>query len=161
MNFLLSIDNYNLDNVHFLESKHNMIMDGNFTKIFYSNSFIIINNIFIDFEIVPINIQELNTNNQYNNIKYIMYFDIYENTEIIKKIIEIEENILNYYLKYNGINKTCEYILKNQIFNKNFKFYRNNKNLNEKYGKFFLKISGIWENNTKIGITYKIVEYFV
>ena len=73
---------------------------------------------------------------------------------------------MKYYLKYKGIDKCCEYILKNQIINKNFKFFRNNKKqklqeyINGDYGNFYIKISGIWENNTKIGITYKIIEYF-
>jgi hypothetical protein len=178
MNFILNKNTFNIDNLHFLEYKNNIIMDGNFSKLFYSDSNFIINNIFIDFEIIPINISELIFYNQYNNSKFIMYFDINENIKFIEKIIEIEENILKYYLKYKGINKSCEYILKNQILNKNLKFFRNNKNHStinknhnindneiikdstENYGNFYIKISGIWENNTKIGITYKIVEYF-
>jgi len=134
--------------------------NGHFTKMFYSTSEFILNNIFIDFEIIVKDIHQLV--NEYNNYgnggKYIMYFDLnIENMRIFQKIMDIEKQILEYYLKYRNIDKKCEYILKNQIMNKNLKFYRNATTQDNIM--FYLKISGVWENNSQIGITYKVLEY--
>ena len=160
MNFILNKDFFNIDNVCFLETKNNIVMEnGNFTKMFYSTSEYILNNIFIDFQINVKDIHQIN-NEYYNNYygKYIMYFDLNnENMRIFQKIIDIEKQILEYYLKYRNIDKKCEFILKNQIMNKNLKFYRN-VNTQENI-MFYLKISGVWENNSQIGITYKMLEY--
>jgi hypothetical protein len=159
MNFILNKDFFNIDNVCFLETKNNIVMEnGNFTKMFYSTSEYILNNIFIDFQINVKDIHQIN--NEYNNYygKYIMYFDLNnENMRIFQKIMDIEKQILEYYLKYRNIDKKCEFILKNQIMNKNLKFYRN-LNTQENI-MFYLKISGVWENNSQIGITYKVLEY--
>jgi hypothetical protein len=164
MNFILNKDAFKIDYIHLLEPKHNIIMNGNFTKIFYSTPFFILNNIFIDFEIVPTEIHQINsyyTDTNDSKGKYIMYFDVNShNTKIINKITEIEKKILEYYLKYRNICKICECTLRNQIMNKNLKFYKNAANSYENSGKYYLKISGIWENHTHIGITYKVVEYF-
>jgi len=161
MNFILNKNCFNIDNVCFLETKHNIVMEnGHFTKMFYSTSEFILNNIFIDFEIIVKDIHQLV--NEYNNYgnggKYIMYFDLnIENMRIFQKIMDIEKQILEYYLKYRNIDKKCEYILKNQIMNKNLKFYRNATTQDNIM--FYLKISGVWENNSQIGITYKVLEY--
>lgn len=171
MNFILDKDSFCIDNIHFSEVKHNIIIDGNFTKLFYSTPFFILNNIFIDMKIVARDFRQINSayyNKHYenggynvniNNVgKYIMYFDLMENMDILHKIVDIEKHILDYYLTYRGIRKIPEYIFKNQIMNKNLKFYKNMQT-DENSVKFYLKISGIWENNSQIGITYKIVNY--
>lgn len=173
MNFILDKDSFYVENLYFSEIKHNIIIDGKFTKLFYSTPFFLLNNIFIDLKIVTKDLREINSlyHNKYygsysayynsisnNSGKYIMYFDMTENKETLEKMIEIEKNILDYYSLYRGINKIPEYIFKNQIMNKNLKFYKNMYS-DENSTNFYLKISGIWENNSQIGITYKIVNY--
>jgi len=157
MNFILDKNKFSVDNIHFSEIKHNIIIYGNFTKIFYSTPYFVLNNIFIDFEIIPTEFRQYTTTTKSVN-KYIVYFDLCnENVEILQKIIDIEKYILDYYFIYRNICKTPEYILKNQIMNKNFKFYKETRNLSSSNEKFYLKISGVWENNQKFGITYKIM----
>ena len=46
MNIAYSLDKINLQNVFFLDSKKNIIMDGKFTKIIHSNELITINGIY-------------------------------------------------------------------------------------------------------------------
>jgi hypothetical protein len=58
---------------------------------------------------------------------------------------------MNYHSIYD---KIPEYILNNHIVNKKLKFYKNAEMKN-----YYLKISGVWENNSHIGITYKISDY--
>jgi len=164
MNFIVNVNNFNTNHLHFLEPKNNIIMDGSFTKTYYSNENFILNGIFLNFEIKPTEINKISYYNERNdydrNDKYIMYFDLNENIEVCKKVIDIEKSILDYYMKYRCISgdnsKIPDFSLKNHIINKNLKFY---KNVNCNMNKFYLKISGIWENHRYFGITYKIVEY--
>jgi hypothetical protein len=161
MNFILNQDGFCIDYVYFLESKINMMMEGNFTKIFYSTPFVILNNIFIDIKIVPKNIHKMNNYNEYSreNGKYIIYFDLNENMKFFHTFIEIEKKILEYYKQYRCIDKIPEYTLKNQIMNGYLKFYNNMAEGSQNSNNYYLKISGVWENYTNFGITYKIIEY--
>jgi hypothetical protein len=109
MNFILDKNDFSVDHLHFSEMKHNIIIYGNFSKIFYSTPFFVLNNILIDFEIIPTEFRQLlcmkttttmppsNISSNYGN-KYAIYFDLCENNiKIMQKIIEIEKNILDYY----------------------------------------------------------------
>ena len=49
MNVIFDINNYNVENVVFLETKKNMLMDGIFTKIIYSDENVSINGIYLSF----------------------------------------------------------------------------------------------------------------
>ena len=40
MNIVLNIKDINTENIYLLESKKNIIMDGSFTKLLYSNHFL-------------------------------------------------------------------------------------------------------------------------
>ena len=51
INLNIDIHNFSLANVFFLDTKRNIIMDGNFTKIIYSNHFFSMNSIFLYFPI--------------------------------------------------------------------------------------------------------------
>jgi hypothetical protein len=117
MNFIFEINDFYLENIHFLETKKNIIMDGNFTKISYSDDCILLNGIYIHFPIEISKTQHLiNKNNNYSTIekcdvgkfennsnKNMIYFDpnLLSNKELIKKIAKIEKNILEYYLFIN------------------------------------------------------------
>ena len=156
MIFLLYINNFNSYHVQFSEQKNNIIIPGKFTKTYYSTENFILNNIYLNFDIKCIEINKCDSYlNDKNSDKYIMNFNIEDNSELLQKFIDIEKNILEYYMKYHDISdKIPEYILKNHITNKKMKFYKNSEMKN-----YFLKISGIWENNSHFGITYKILDY--
>ena len=160
MNLILDINNFNIYNLQFSESKNNIIIDGSFTKTYYSTENYILNGIFLIFDIKPTEVNKFVYHNEYNNSdrndKYIIYFELNENMELFQNIIDVEKKILEYYKNYKNCNKIPDYILKNHIMNKNLKYY---KNIHGDMNKFYLKISGIWENYNHFGITYKIVEY--
>ena len=67
-----------------------------------------------------------------------------------KKIDNIEKYILN---TYNS-NKLHNYKIIDQI---NYIINKSNNNNNKKCS-YILKISGIWETNNMIGITYKVID---
>ena len=77
------------------------------------------------------------------------------NNNIIKKLYKLEEDLLNQYLLLSKIDKKKNFILNNSLVNGIIKIYKKeNKNFNS----VVLKISGIWETEKEIGITYKFIE---
>lgn len=143
---LLSQNDFTLQCIHFLEKKINMIMDGFFTKICFSDSCITMNGIYID---IPLQIS-------FSITKNILHFDYTTNKDIIHKLSNIEKQLIQYYIFFYGIsNKTPTYSLKTNLQSGSIKYY---KDSNESSG-YYIKISGIWETRTEIGITYKIIEY--
>ena len=159
MNIILNPSHFHLGSTFFLDTKSNIIMDGNFTKIIYSSEWFSMNGIYLSFNIHPC------INNTKLNIKNILYYPVFssENQETIQQLVEIEKRILNYYQQINSSSKTVVYTLRNQLQNGMMKFYKKYNNdynsSSSSSSKYFIKISGIWENNNDFGITYKIIEY--
>jgi hypothetical protein len=156
MNIVFDISQIDVNNMIFSDSKKNIIMDGNFIKIIYSNSIISTNGIYIRF---PINIQTIE---QISN-KYIIKFapHDFDNVNIIKSLSQLEKNILEYYNQFYNCNKTLLTSLNDQLSSGNIKIMNNSSTIplcEQCNTKLFLKISGIWENETMIGITYKMIE---
>jgi hypothetical protein len=155
MNVILDIYGFQLNNIIFLESKRNMIMDGTFAKIIYSNQYFSLNSIYFDFPIELLSIEK-----QMN--KYIMKYNpnSYINNTLIQELTKIEYRIIEYYKQINEINKRTNCILNRQLLTGNLKIYKdyNLSKINKNPPQYIIKISGIWENNNEIGITYKIIE---
>jgi hypothetical protein len=125
-------------------------MDGNFTKIIYSDDSISINGVYV---FVPFVISNINDGFYNNNL---IFFNPLQNTALIKEIGRLEHNILSYYKKVRTIDKINGSPLMCQLHNGNVKVYKETAQLHG--SKYFLKISGIWENSSEIGITYKFIE---
>lgn len=159
MNMLLYSNDFNILNVFFSDKKTNMIMDGVFTKIIYSNNCISMNGVYIDFPIKNIMSK--------TNSKNIIQLDIINNKDIIQQLVDIEKQLLHYYVQYFSLssekhpniqNKTITYTLNNQFKNGAIKYYKE-YDYSQKPSSYFIKFSGIWENQNEIGITFKIIEY--
>jgi hypothetical protein len=146
---LLKTQQFLLSNISLLEKKVNMIMDGYFTKLIYSDDCMTMNGIFFE---LPVTI----TNTSSIQSKYIAYFDTVVNRDWIYKLSVIEKQILQYYMFFFGItNKTPNYSLKQQIQNGSIKYYKDHMTKGNLY---YIKLSGIWETHNEIGITYKMIE---
>jgi len=161
MNLYLNIDDFKQnnqiqinDNIRFLYAKQNTIMDGKFTKILYSDDCVIMNGFYILF---PIVCDKYNPHNS-NNIRFIQY-NKKSNIQLIEYLSQLENKILTQYQKYNNCDKYKDPCLQKQLYNKQFRVYKEeiieNKQISPLY---ILKISGVWESFDKIGITYKFVE---
>lgn len=198
-NIVYDISQFQIHNVFLLEKKRNMIMDGKFTKIIYSDELFILYGVFLN---VCLLIDDISTNGISGN-KYFFKFQPNHliNETIINEIIQIEYRILEFYKDTFNVNKKITTILRNQLYNGCIKIYtslniltsishkdssidpvhlRPSHNLIENLqcsdksssGKlvlpiktcnniyprkeyFLLKISGIWEDNDNIGLTYK------
>jgi hypothetical protein len=101
-------------------------------------------------------------NNSYDNsmsYKSIVHFYPHDviNLQYITCLSEIETAILTLYKSINDINKTNKLSLASQLYSGCFKIY-NEHNANYNMNTYYLKISGVWENNNEIGITYKVIK---
>ena len=157
MNIIYPIKNYDINNVFFLDSKRNIIMDGKFSKINYSDTNVTLNGIFLN---TPFHVK--NFENIMN--KYILKFDTFNesNIEISKILIQIEKMLIDNYIITNSSKKRPFYLLREQLEVGSVKLYRdlNMSNNNTSKPVYILKISGIWENNENIGLTYKFIEVY-
>jgi hypothetical protein len=146
MNIIKKLEQFNKDYIYFCEPiKNNIINEGIFIRILYSNELFVMNGIYLS-----IFFQNLTIEKYYN--KYRCSFDTAIHKEMIDKIKIIEEDIL---YKLNISNKTPVYKIYDQLRNGNIKVFSDNiEHINNS---FLLKISGIWETDTNYGVTYKFI----
>jgi hypothetical protein len=144
MLILLQQSDFLIKNVYFLEKKINMIMEGYFTKILFTNSFMTMNGIFFQLPIKKLN---------YSKSPYFLQFDQGCHKDLINQMSVIEKQLIQYYMSFYKVQKTPVYALKNQLQNGSIKYYKNSVG-----GLLYIKISGIWENHSEVGITFKIIE---
>jgi hypothetical protein len=153
MNIVFDYEDFRSDNLFFLERKRNVVIDGFFSKIIYSDQFFTMNGIFFA---IPLQMQKTCA----KDAKYINFYphDI-KNIYNITKLSEIEHAIINYYKKTQGImEKRNSLVLTNQLYNGFFKIYKENSFSSGTTKKYMLKISGLWESGDEVGITYKFME---
>jgi len=141
-----TIEQYNSNNLFFCEPiKNNIMTEGKFIRILYSNDHITLNGVYI-----LIDLYDILCEKYYN--KYKCIFNIINHKEIIDSLKLIEEEILKKY----ETNKIPSYKIYEQIktgYIKIFSDITNNKNYS-----FILKISGIWETYSNYGLTYKFIK---
>ena len=155
MNIAIDYNNFQIEYTSLLDSKKNIITtDGIFTKIIFSNNLFVMNGIFFYF---PISVDNIISSNG----RFFINFNpnSKNNISVINSISKIENDILSFYKKTTLSNKNISYILSNQLSAGNIKVYKDSNdpiyNIADK--QYILKISGIWENNTDFGITYKTI----
>ena len=154
MNLVLDYSQFHIGNVHFLDTKKNIIIDGIFTKMVYLDDIVSLNAIYIVFPCKCYIDRTMNRNN--------VMFSL--NTNENKEIIELETTILNNYMKHYQISKRMNTSLASQISNGRTRLYKEginhaiDENENEENIHIVLKISGVWETDDEVGITHKFVE---
>lgn len=158
MNIIFDINKFTLGYTFFLEPKRNMIMDGIFSKIIYSNQYFTLNGIYLYF---PIEIHSTEKAMNKNIIKFYPLSHI--NSQIIQELSKIEHRIIEYYKQLNNISKKPSNLLSKQLHSGGLKLYKEYNDYNHFYDSkptYIVKISGIWENDDEVGINYKVVESF-
>lgn len=115
--------------------KNTMINQGLFHKLLYSNHIFTSNGLYIKIHFV---------NTKWMNGR--LYYDISTNSDLLNRVAEIEK----YILEKVSICKKYHYKIYDQIKNGNLKTSNANSNI-------VLKISGVWENDNSIGISFKII----
>jgi len=149
-----------------------MIMNGFFTKLNYKLDCISLNGVYFAFE--------LNAKDVF--FDKIVNFTPHQNIDIIAHLSSIESNIISAYQNINKSNHTPVYSLSTQLQNGSIKIHMQHftkplRNTMSNYirpkihkscslplidrkitDKYVIKISGVWENDDNIGITYKIMK---
>ena len=156
MNIVLSESQFNIENMYFMEPIVNTIIDNSmFIKILYSNKLVTLNGLFLN-----LNINITNNELYFKKIKYTYDITNLHNKTILNKIYSIESNILDKYMCSKP--KTKKYSVYETMKTGVIKIFPNapnihNHSINHKNNNvFLLKISGIWENETEYGLTYKL-----
>jgi len=147
MNLILEPNDYKDHYVFFNESVKNTVMDdSSFIRIIYSNKNFTLNGIYFKLAFVY--------DTTYDN-----FFKNSHNNQLLIFIKKMEKSILTLY----NIDKPFSYKLNDHLSNninklysdsnKNYNYYNYNNKLN-----IILKISGIWETSSKIGLTFKLID---
>ena len=145
MNLILEYQTFNEKNIFFLEPvKNTVINDSNFIRIIYSNKDFILNGVYIKVNINKDILQKQKSVIEENKL-------LNENEAVFYFIEKLEKYILNKYKSKN----TKNYKIKEQIIYLINKI--NNCNNNRNIFSYILKISGLWETDSEIGITYKFI----
>lgn len=153
MNVVMDIHKFSLGNSYFLETKRNIVMDGTFTKIIYSNHNLTFNGIFLFFPVEIMVVEKIMN-------KFIMKLNPFceANVSILQEFSRIEQKIVEYYKQTNHCNKRTSCLLAKQLYSGNIKIYKNPDDYQNTGKQYIIKLSGIWETYDEVGVTYKIVE---
>jgi len=147
MNLVLNLNQYDIKNVFFFEPiKNTIINEGIFIRILYSTNLMSSNGIYLLITLNDITCEKYYT-------KYKCNFDIFNNKNILQKIKNIEDEILEKYVSSSSKSKTFK--IYEQIKTGCIKLFSNIENKIE-YS-FILKISGIWETESDYGLTFKFL----
>ena len=171
MNIIQDINKFSSNEILLCEPiKNTVIENSNFIRILITNKDIIINGIYLNLVLENKIVLDKNINSIATNYKYKKFFFITSNNlnkQIIEKLKIIEKQILH---KINITNKNKVFKLSNNLDNGIIKVFFENLNANNYNNTFkeimenkhflILKISGIWENETCYGITYKFMLKF-
>jgi hypothetical protein len=153
----LDLPKFTLTNLFFLDTKKNMIMDGNFTKLLYSNEWFVMNGLYLLFPIENNSCEKLMNKTQ---IKFNPYSQT--NQLVVQEFARVERKILEYYKQTRGANKKISNLLHKQMASGIMKTSREfpNQNYSTEVEKFLyvVKISGVWETREEMGLTYKLFE---
>ena len=158
----IHLHSFCLNNLFFLEAKRNKIIDGSFSSITYSDSDSILNGIYFKIptkELIPY-IKKGNHSHLCDVSNSFLHIER-EQQNFVDEIIKIETDITKYYKSYFKCDKPVTKIMQNTFDSCSIKISNElDTNNNQKLGgKFYImKISGIWETDSNIGITLKFME---
>lgn len=139
------MNQFDINNIYFCDSiKNNVVNDGLFIRLIYSTDFFVTNGINLFVPLYDVVIEKF-----YN--KYKCSFHLINNKNIIDHIQQIEEGILK---NINIKNKIIQKTIYEQLRAGNIKIFTENIDKTNNC-LFILKISGIWETDTQIGLTFK------
>lgn len=173
MQVLIPIHRVIPENIFFTEKRRNVILDGNFVKILYSNKHFEMNGLHMSLSIESLRntgssfIQSLEHSPAFSEkpSKFVEIFDptLGENAIQIERLCKMERDIINHFIALHSPRKNAMYNLKSQLLSGTFRFSCDHLDPNgltqEDYTKrnYALKISGIWETNFNVGITVKFI----
>ena len=146
MNVVMDIHQFDHKCTYFCDSiRNNIINEGNFIRILYSNKFVTLNGIYLH---IPLH--DAVCERSHN--KLICTFQVANYRDIFNQIKIIEDNILS---KMSIADKTRLHKIYEQLCSGNIKLF--GENYLNSTSSFILKISGVWETKYQYGLTYKFL----
>jgi hypothetical protein len=148
MNLIQNVDQFDENCVFFCDPiKNNIIGNGKFIRILYSNNIITFNGIYLLIKFNDSCLEKF-----YN--KYKCSFDANNQNGLLEKIKRIEENLLD---KIEIPGKMKQFKIYELMKSGNIKIFCDEPFL--KYNQtFVLKISGLWETDFQFGLTFKFLK---
>ncbi len=131
------------------KTKNNIMNDGYFYRLYYSDIYGTTKGLFLGFELRNITIEKY-----FNKLK--CSFTHNNNAKIIGFIKALEKFILD--IIPDRQNKNAVYRIEEQLQNDYIKIFYNNQQStpeNKDSVKLLLKISGIWTNDKEYGVTFR------
>lgn len=150
MNIIYQLDHICRNGVYFSDKKKNILMEGSFTKLLYSDEYITTIGLYVQCPFKFFS-KSILPNKCFLTIKPD------ENSSVIQKIKHIETMMMSYYVQYTQTTKTPTYLLSDKLDTGNIKYYSKINNINRN-NHIVLKISGIWESDEECGITFKFIQ---
>lgn len=141
--------------LHIYSKKRNNIVEGDFSKIIYSTETFSQDGLYLICNLKDIVVE--NNNEKDITIKY-DFVSHNTNNKMIQELASIEKQILKSYMNENNCRKKRSYVLNNKLVHGKMKIYKSSdtqylyNNIN-----VIVKISGIWETHTDIGLAVKFV----
>jgi len=136
-----------MDNMFFIDKKRNIVMaSGTFMKIAYSTEHMNMMGIAVHYPLIT------SIRNQF----LVLDFTNAHVQKCVESMCKLEEDILHAYLHSFGINKPAAYGLRTSLFMGAAKVHQEESSVANV--SFVLKISGVWESASTVGITYKILQ---
>jgi hypothetical protein len=144
------------DDIRFLYSKQNTVMDGDFTKILYSSEHFTMNGLYLLFPVIF----DKRSVGKFDHVNHIRNIHDHLNSQLIQDFCLLERKLLAQYKKCNRCDKPVELSFFKQLSTKQIRVYSESVPFDQPVppSVFIIKISGVWESHERIGITYKIVE---
>jgi hypothetical protein len=155
MNVAMSVRQFDPQCIWFRDVKKNMIMDGNFTKLIYVHEWMTLIGVVL---MIPVHIL---------NIELVMGKKyIYYDCDLLEPLFTIEKEILDVYQQmFHCSYKNQNFKLQTQMGKKKYLSFPLNSVWSsgssdwKKYTDqtLYIKLIGIWETSSEIGLTYKIL----
>lgn len=151
MNIVHDLSQVELKNLFLMESRKNIILDGKFTKITNSDEHFSTNGVFIH---TPLSLVAIDKQSNKTLLKFPV--NNKQNMKLIIGLSQIEQSILEYYKHLLNSNKQIVLSLSDNMKNGCVKLYR--ECFHSSSNNYVIKISGVWEDQTRIGLTFKFLD---
>ncbi len=136
-----------MSNVFFMDKKRNIVMaSGIFMKIAYSTEYMNMNGIAVHYPLIA----------SVKNQTLVLDFTNIHVQKCVESMCKLEDDILNTYIKANNINKPKSCGLRTSLLMGSAKVHQEYSSIASV--SFILKVSGVWESASAVGITYKIIQ---
>ena len=155
MHIIIPINQVNINNIFFMEKTKNNILNGvYFFRILYST-----NNVTLNGLLLSINLKITKNEQYFNKIK--CYLDPNKNKKNIELIKQLENALLSNYYELNKFEKDLQITQQLDLYTIKLinDFEKCNSHNYSNDIKVILKISGVWTNGNKCGLTFRFFSY--